>query len=514
MNIIDRLNEIENLYYKHSLDFDFSNTLFFFKDYDDTLLAYLNSYFQNEDLELKKLALYIVFSSSVTESSLLYNIFETVLLFNYSEIFKNYLSFLEKFSDEKLDGFLYILATKLKEEEISFFIDVLKAKYTNERITLLFFILETYQLKEDDTLKIYKYLFQKEDKSILTVEDFYNNSQLIKNFTDSIKGKEIVKLTYSDIDNNESLLKKRLEKTGSVAYFFNEEINEYQIWVKLSIVQVRAFESVVGIDFNSTIDFPKNLLFHFLFHTEYGDNPFNIDLFFGNLSDASFIKYILENKKINFIFVSSDFVPIKSFDFVFSGPVLYKLINKAWLSYYFKDFEWIRVEDALVKIENGDYLQIDIPVSIFRKIHLDISIFINAFNYINKSKNTENYIRSLNPIFYTDEDIENIPELELEKIISNYIIELDKTIPYLILFLSNNNEAMIKYMSYLLNNDFTEENIKSEVVKRIVFIAGYLNSRDIIYYDHIKKIAKLFKFELTEQFMNKLADSFHKEEDK
>ncbi len=514
MSIIDRLNDIENQYYKHNLNFEFTNSMFFFKEYDDTLLAYLKSYFENEDLELKKIALYIVFSSSIFEKSLLYDIFETVFLFNTADITKEFFVFTENFDEKELDNFLYILSTKLKEEELSFFIKFLSQKHSKERITLMFFLLETYKLKEEDTINIYKYLLKKEDSSILTVEDFYNNSKLIKEFTDSIDGKEILKLSYNDIDKKDSLLKKRLNKTGSIAYFFNEEVNEYQIWVRLSLVQVRAFEAVVGIDFNSTIDFPKNLLLHFLFHTEYGDNPFNIDLFFGNISDASFIKHILMNKKINFIFVGDDFIPIKSFDFVFSGPVLYKLVNKAWLSYYFKDFEWLRLRDALFEIEKGDFLQIDIPISIFRRIHLDLSLFINAFTFINKSKNVENYIRSLNPIFYTEEDIENIPKKDLEKIIKDYIIELDKVIPYLILFLSNNNEAMIKYMSYLLNEDFSDENIKSEVVKRVVFIAGYLNSRNIIYYDHIKKIAKMFKIELTEQFMNKLADSFQKEEDK
>jgi len=514
MSIIERLNEIENQYYKHSLDFNFANTIFFFKEYDDTLLAYLKSYFENEDMEVKKIALYIVFSSSVTEKSLLYDIFETVLLFNTPEIIKEYFKYIENFEESEFDNFLYVLSTKLRNKELSFFISLLSLKYTQERITLMFFLLETYQLKQEDTISIYKYLFQKENESILTVEDFYNKSELIKNFTDSLKGKEVLKLSYNDIDKKDSLLKRRLSKTGSVAYFFNEEMQEYQIWVRLSIVQVRAFEAVTGIDFNSTIDFPRNLLLHFLFHTEYGDNPFKIDLFFGNISDTSFIKHILENKKINFIFVSDDFIPIKSFDFVFSGPVLYKLVNKAWLSYYFKDFEWLRIKEALEEIEKGEFLQIDIPVSIFRRIHLDLSLFINTFNFINKSKNVENYIRSLNPVFYTKEDLENIPKEELEKIIRDYIIELDKTIPYLLLFLSNTDEGMIKYMSYLLNEDFSDENIKSEVVKRIVFIAGYLNARDIIYYDHIKKIAKMFKIELTEQFMNKLADSFHKEETK
>jgi len=46
-------------------------------------------------------------------------------------------------------------------------------------VTLAFFLLETYELKSEDILSVYKFLLSKEDDSITTVEDFYNNSKLI-----------------------------------------------------------------------------------------------------------------------------------------------------------------------------------------------------------------------------------------------------------------------------------------------------------------------------------------------
>jgi len=96
----------------------------------------------------------------------------------------------------------------------------------------------------------------------------------------------------------------------------------------------------------------------------------------------------------------------------------------------------------------------------------------------------------------------------LEILVRNYIVEVDKNYPYLMLYLSNVENSIIKYMSYLLPENFTEDDLKREVIKRMVFIAQYLNARGIIYYDIIKETAKKFKIELTEQFMNKLADSF------
>ncbi len=511
MDVIKHLNELENSYYEHKLNFDFANPLFKFEKHDETLLAYIKSYLENDDIDLKKLAIYIIICSNIKEKSILFNLFKTMIIFTDENIQKKYFLYLQNYKDEELEDFLYILSTKLKENDILLFVKILTLKYSHARVTLAFFILETYSLEKNITLKIYQYLFQKEDQSIVTIEDFYNSSKTFKNMISDIQGKEIVKINNSDLQSEHSLLKKRLHFAGNVAYFYNEDLKEYQIWVRLSIIQARAFEAVNGIDFNASIDFPKNLILHFLFHTEYGDNPFKIDLFFGNISDASFVKNIIENKKINFIFVGDDFIPIKSFEFVFSGPVLYKLMNQAWLSYYFKDFEWLRLKEALQEVEKGEFLNIDIPISIFRKVHLDLSLFLQIFSVINKSKNVENYIRCLNPIFYTKKDIENIPEEKLEKIVKRYIIELDKIFPYLLLFLSNHNSLAIKYMSYFLKEDFTQEDIKSEVIKRIVFIAGYLNSRGIIYYEHVKKIGKMFNIDLTEKFMNKLADSLTKE---
>jgi len=155
-----KLNKIENLYYSHKINFDFSNSLFKFTIHDETLKAYVKSYLDNDDLELKKLALYIIFSSDLKDKSLLFSLFKTVFLFKDDiEILKKYLIFLQGFHSEELEDFLYILATDLEEKELSFFIDILQDRYNMTGITLSFFLLETYKLTEQDTIKIYKYFF-------------------------------------------------------------------------------------------------------------------------------------------------------------------------------------------------------------------------------------------------------------------------------------------------------------------------------------------------------------------
>ncbi len=505
MKDINKIEKIESLIYTNQLSFDFNNELFLFKKKSDILISSLQSYLISDDIDFRKAGVFIILKSKIYEKSLLFPLFKFMSEYEDKVVQNEFFVYLNN-NYELYLNFMYRLIYNLKEEDIDYFIKLITVSSNEDNFVFPFFLLETYQLNENQIKKLYLYLFNNQ-LNLARIEDYYYNSNFINNFVESLKTDKKLVISYDDFQNNASLIQKKLRNNKSLGYFFNKDEEEYQIIIRLSNEELNYFDDVSNISFNAFIHFPKNLIFYFKFETEVNFD-FKVDLYLDDIVDKNFLNDVLKNKIVKFIFVNEYFEISHSFDFVFAKEVLYKLVNQAVISNYFKDFEWIQLEENLSLIEDGKFVVVDIPVSLFRKIHYDLSLIKKTINLIEKKEDITLYFKHLNPVFYTKADFDILTSDDLEILVRNYIIEVDKNYPYLMLYLSNIENSIIKYMSYLLPENFTEDDLKREVIKRMVFIAQYLNARGIIYYDIIKETAKKFKIELTEQFMNKLADSF------
>ena len=504
--MITQITQIENLLLQERLDFDFKNSLFnFSKDRNNEfLIDHLKSFLENDNIEFRKAALYIILISEIKEKTLYAPMLSSIFLFDEVELRTKYILYMNRLDEKILINFLYTIILTLKDEKLTLFIHIVIAKFTEERITMLIFLLESFQLTNPQFQQIYLYMYNGEQYK--TIDHFYDNAPIIKEFTESLKEKDLIKISYKDFENPDSLLRKKLATKNIISYFYNEDEKRYQLWINVSDDKKNEIATLKGINFNALIHFPGSLMLYFQFHTEDSVFPLKIDLYLPNRHDSAFLYRLIKEKNIELIFINNNQL-IDKFNFAFNGEIFFKLINQSWLSKRFRDFEWLHIKQYMDKIEAGEFFLIDIPVSIFRKIHFDLSIFKNVINKIEGSNDMSLYFQKFAPVFYTENDLDVLTKEQLEDIVKTYISILDKNFPYLLLFISNLKEDAIKYMSYLLNDDFSKENITQEVIKRLIFIAKYLKLRSIPYYEILEKIALIFKIELPDKFFKKLDEA-------
>ncbi len=500
--MIKQITEIENLLLQERLDFSLDNPIFKFETSNDLLVTHLKSFLDSDNLDFRKAAFFIIISSKIKENLLYSPMLKTVILLDDFEINKKFLLYMNNLDEKILINFLYTIVLTLEGEKFTYFIDIISLKFSEERATLLFFLLESFQLSDTQIRQIYIYLFNK--NKYKTIDEFYYKSPIIEKFIESLKEKELLKISYKDLENPDSLLRKKLKPSSTISYFYNEDEKHYQLWIHVSEEKANEISTLKGINFNTLIHFPGSLMLYFQFHTEYSVFPLKIDLYLPNRHDSAFLYHLLKEKKIDLVFINDNNEILKKFDFIFQDEILFKLMNQSWLSKNFRDFEWLHIEEYMDLIEKGEFYLIDIPVSIFRKVHFDISLFRKILKKIEGSHDMSLYFGKFSLTLYTENDLEVLNKKELEEIVKTYMSIIDKNFPYFILFISNANEDLIKYMSYLLNDDFSRKNITHEVIKRLIFITKYLKIRDIDYYEILEKIASKFKVELSEEFFKKL----------
>lgn len=507
-NLIGQLEQIEQKLLSDQLTINLNEPLFCFKDFkkhEAILLSTVRSYISSDDLDFRRAGVCILLASNIKESALLYPLFMVMREMDDYDLRAGYKQYLLD-DPEKLIDFLYGMAQRLPKEDIDLYIELLMLKDQGEYPVLALFLLETYTLEEHQVRRIYQYLMKNEGE-LKSLEAYYQEGKLFTDFINQLPGNEKLTIGYADIKDKTSLIHKRLPQVNSLGYFYNKDQEAYQIWIKLDLANMRLFDNVSAIDFNATIHYPKNLMLHFQFETEGGTLPFKLDLYLGNGFDRDFLSFLLKEKAIQFILIDDEQEIRKAFDFIFTGPVLYKLLNQSFISYHFRDFEWLKIKGGIEFIGGEDLVNIDVPVSVFRKIHRDYTLFDRVLEIVHNATDIVPFMKRFRPVFYTEQDHEVFNNEELETLVRAYIRGLDRHYPYLLLYITGSEHARIKYLSYLLPTEFTDADLQSVLVRRLFFIARYLHDRGIIFYDILVEIAKDFKIELPEKFMNKLADA-------
>ncbi len=507
MDIQKQIELLEDAIYSGSIKEDINEPLYIFEQWSDYLTSIILSYLQSDDIEFRKVAVLIILASKSVEKKLFYPLFRAVLEWEQDYIHEIYLSYI-KDNSEQFTDFLYQTLLYVQPDEMEFFIKVISSIKANHCDALLFYILEHLSLNENQIKTLYRALIGNEN-GVKTVKDFYFKSKRWSDLKDSLKTDRFLPIVYSDLEDENSFLRKKLSQAGRVSYFYNSDEENFQVWIKTPQDKKTLLNDLSGISVNFILPFPNHIALYFLFQTEESSYQIAINLDINNSYDSNFLSYLATEGSLRFLFVDDNFEVESYADFIFAEEIIPKFYNQLYISKYFLDYEWLTIERNLPLVENGELVIFEIPVSPVRKAYRDISLFDNIVNFLSKSSYVESYLFRFQPIFYKDDDFQFFGSEELlERTLREYITLMDAKYPFFILFFYNGEQGVVKYMSYLLSEDVTESALREEVIKRLVFSAQYLYSRGVIYYDYIMKIAKYFKIELTEQFMNRLAEHF------
>ncbi len=503
--MLERLTELENLFLTGKLELSLDNALLKLEQYDDFIIGQLLYMLKSNDFEFRKLALFIILKSNIFNNRLYFSIFSNLVSLKDFSLKKIYLEYFSKIEEETFIKFAYSLILALKDdfEMLEYFSEILELKSSNERASIFLFLLESFNLEASIIKKIYSYLSNK--SSFRSITDIYENSSYFSDFINLLKKDKRLEISYDSLEDENSYLRKRLSIKDNISYFYNKDSSNYQLWISVSKEKEQYLNSLTGINFNALIHFPKNLMLYFEFISNEKKIPLRMDLYLSNEYDSSFLHYLLKEKEIDLIFVDEAFKLLFKTKFMLREESLFKIMNQSYLSYNFRDFEYLHIEEYMERIEDGDLLLIDIPISIFRKVHRDISLFKKIMKKIDESENPSNYFKKFNPILYQKDELEVFPQEDLEKIIKEYVIYLDKVYPHFILFINNSENKLINYFSYLLNDDFSKQNIRKEVIKRLIFISKYLRARNEEYVDILTSIAGYFKISLNDEFFEVLS---------
>ncbi|MBN2695582.1 hypothetical protein JXR93_13050 [bacterium] len=506
MNIQKQLELLEDAIYNGSLGEDINESLYVFNEWDDYLTSIVLSYSQSDDIDFRKASVLIILASNHYEKKLFYPLFRVVMEWEQDDIRELYYLYVKNNTPEFID-FLYQSLFYIQPEEIEFFIKVISIVNTKESNALLFYTLEHLSLNDSQVRTLYKTLIGNES-GIKTVKDFYFKSQKWSELKDGLKTDRFLSINYSDLEKKESFLRKKISQPGRVSYFYNSDEDSFQIWVNTPQDKKTLLNDISGISVNFILPFPNHIALYFLFQTEDNSYQIAINLDLNNSYDSNFLSYLATEGNLRFIFV--DGLEIESYvDFIFAEEIIPKFYNQLYIAKYFLDYEWLRIERNLPLVEKGELVVFEIPVSPVRKAYKDISLFNNICSFLEKSSYVESYLFRFQPIFYKEEDFQFFgSEDNLERNLRDYITLIDAKYPFFILFIYNGQHDAVKYMSYLLPENVTETVLREEVIKRLIFSAQYLDSRGIVYYEYVIKIAKYFNIELTEQFMNRLAEHF------